>query len=459
MSRRRVPAGVALAALLSFLLVSLLPRVSEAQSHPKGMIGLGLSDVPGVVGAVVGVVSPGGPADRAGVMIKDAIVDLNGTKIPNTAALTQAIQAMSPGQSARLGIVRGSGSASAMLTLSVTVGPPDAAAQSAAPSRQDSTAATGQPLRVSGYTPFTDPLEQSFTIDMPAGWHTVGGMARRSALQINAFVRSLSPDRMTYLIIGEPTLLSYAPPSQMRNTIGYREGKLFDSGLGGISLVLRYLPGDAFARVYGENALSGLCPGLRFVDSRERADMAQNADKLVPAVAPSVSTGGEARFSCRHNGQDMEARVEAVTRATRDNIMWNVIFLKGFIARAAEAEKAEEILSHVGASFSFNPTWLERQSNLDQQAALAINRRMQEFFREEAGVIRNLNSVDENFSSMDEIVSGYSTYHDAATGSDYKLSNTNPFKWSDNTGRIFSTPTNTPPPWGGNLTPLARVAE
>jgi hypothetical protein len=242
-------------------------------------------------------------------------------------------------------------------------------------------------------------------------------------------------------------------------TLGYHEGKLFDSGLGGISMVLRYLPGTEFARMYGETVLSGLCPQLKFLGTRERPDMAQNADKLIPAVAPSVSTGGEATFACRHDGRDTEARIEVVTRATRDAIMWNVIFLKGFLAPASDANEAERILTRVGASFSFNPAWLQKQSNLDQQAAMAINRQMQEFFRREQGVIRNLNAVDENFSSMDEIVSGYSTYHDPATGNDYKLSNTNPFKWSDPSGRIFSTPTGTPPPWGGNLTPLRHVVQ
>jgi hypothetical protein len=219
------------------------------------------------------------------------------------------------------------------------------------------------------------------------------------------------------------------------------------------------MPGAEFARLYGQTALAGLCNGLEFSGSRERPDMAQNADKLVPAVAPSISTGGEARFSCSHNGQDTQARIEAVTRVTRDNIMWNVIFLKGFLAPAVQADAADELLAHVGGSFKFNPAWLQRQSSLDQQAALDINRRMQEFFRQEAGVIQKLNAVDENFSSVDEIVSGYSTYHDASTGNDYKLSNTNPFKWTDNTGRIFSTPTDVPPAWGGNLTPLTHVSQ
>ena len=146
--------------------------------------------------------------------------------------------------------------------------------------------------------------------------------------------------------------------------------------------------------------------------------------------------------------------------ATADNVMWNVIFLKGFLAPAQAAERSEALLRHIGSTFKFDGAWLEKQSRLDEQAALAINRRMQEYFRQEQALIRNLTSVDESFSSMDEIVSGYSTYHDAATGNTYKLSNTNPYKWIDNsTGRIFSTPTNAPPGFGGNLTALSHLTQ
>src|SRR3984885_6355837 len=119
-------------------------------------------------------------------------------------------------------------------------------------------------LSVSGYVRLTDPLEQAFSLDVPAGWRSEAGLARRAALQINPYVRSLSPDKMTYLMLGEPTLPSFGPPSQMGNVIGHPEGTLYDAGLGGLTLVLRYLPGAQFARVYGQTALQSLCPSLKF---------------------------------------------------------------------------------------------------------------------------------------------------------------------------------------------------
>jgi hypothetical protein len=222
-------------------------------------------------------------------------------------------------------------------------------------------------------------------------------------------------------------------------------------------LVLRYLPGAQFARSYGETMLQDLCPSLKFASSQDRPDLATKASAQWPTVIPSVANGGEARFTCTHNKQEMEARLETVTRITRDNIIWAVILLQGFIAPKAQSNAAEEILNHVAGSVIFSQAWMQRQNGLSQQAAIAINQRMQDTLRQQRKFIQNLNSVDQNFESMDEIVSGFSTYHDEKTGTNYSLSNTNPNKWiDDSTGRIISTPTNSKPPWASAYRALPR---
>lgn len=318
--------------------------------------------------------------------------------------------------------------------------------------------APGGSLSVSGYTRLTDPLEQAFSVDVPAGWRSEGGLARRAALQINPYVRSLSPDKMTYLMLGEPTLPSFTPPSQMGNAIGHPEGTLYDAGLGGLALVLRYLPGAEFARVYGETALQSVCPSLKFAAAQDRPDLARKANAQWPTVIPTRSDGGEARFTCTHNKQEMEVRVQAATRITSDNIGWGVILLQALIAPKGQGDKAEEILNHMAASVSFSAAWTQKQNQLSADAAIAINQRMQAIFRQERTSIEKLNSVDQSFQSMDEIVSGFSTYKDSSTGQTYSLSNTNPYKWIDAaSGRIISTPTNSAPPWAPAYRPLTHV--
>jgi hypothetical protein len=320
-----------------------------------------------------------------------------------------------------------------------------------------SSAAAQSPAQVS-YATFSDPEEHAFSTQVPSGWRTVGALTRRSALQISPFVRALSPDRMTYLMVGEPTLLTYTPPSAMTQRFGWREGSLHDAGLGGVSMLLHYIPGAQFAQLYGQTALGGLCPQLRLQAVQERSDFVAAADQLIPTVIPSSSSGGEATFSCRHGGQPMQVRVDAVTRTTRDRVLWNVIFLRALIAPAGQADAAYELLKHMTLTFKFDPAWVQRQNQLSQAAGAAINRQAQASLRQEQGTIAKLNATDESFSSMDDIVSGYSNYRDERTGNVYKLSNTNPGKWvDDSSGRVVSTPDENPPPWAAGYSRLTRV--
>jgi hypothetical protein len=315
-------------------------------------------------------------------------------------------------------------------------------------------------LAVSAYTKLTDPIEQAFSVEVPSGWQSEAGMARRAALQIDPYVRSLSPDKMTYLMLGDPSLPSFTPPSQMLNRIGLPEGKLYNAGLGGLQLVLRYTPGAQFAQLYGQTALQSVCPSLKFVSMQDRPDLAQRGNTQWPTPIPSRSDGGEARFTCTHNKQPMEVRVEAATRITNDAVGWNVIVLQAFIAPQGQGDAAEQILSHMAMGTVFSPAWVQKQNSLSQQAAMAINQQMQTFFQNERSFIGQLNSVDQSFESMDEIVSGFSSYRDNSTGSTYSLSNTNPYKWIDpGTGRIISTATNNAPSWAPAYVPLAHVSQ
>jgi hypothetical protein len=435
---------------------AVLVQTALAQSGAHGFIGVGMADAAGR--AVVGQVQPGGPADKAGLQAGDVVVSLNGKPLTGAAAMSATIIAMTPGQTARLGIVRGTQSREIAVVIGASGGapPPPAAAAQAARTLVAPPSGGSPAISVSNYTRLTDPLEQAFTVDVPSGWKSEAGMARWSALQIDPYVRSLSPDKMTYLMIGEPSLPSYAPPTDVTRKLGFREGSLHDAGLGGRSMILHYLTGAEFARMYGQSALSGLCPGLKFVSTGERPELARKAEAQWPTVIPSRSSGGEAVFTCTHNKQEMEAHIEAATRTTRDNVIWGVILLQGYIAPKSGTGAAQTILAHMTGNVTWSQAWTQKQNNLSQQAAASINQRMQEFFRQEQAFMQKLNSVDQNFESMDEIVSGFSSYRDARTGNTYSLGNTNPFKWADDSGRVVSTPTNVAPAWGA-YRPLQHV--
>jgi hypothetical protein len=432
-----------------------------ADESPRGFLGVGLTDAAGTPGAQVGVIAPGGPAEKAGVRVGDVIVAVDGHPAANSQAVVRALAGLSAGQRAQLSILRDGEAMSVHAVMGVPPagGPQAMATQAAVPAAAARAAApvSVAPLKVSSYATFTEPSEHAFTMEIPSGWQATGSLMRRGALQISPFVRTLSPDRLTYLMVGEPTLLSYTPPNATTLRLGWREGSLHNSGLGGVSMLLRYIPGTQFAKLYGEVALGGLCPQLHLAGTQDRQDFVAAADQLIPTVIPSVSTGGEASFSCRHGGQDMVVRVDAVTRNTRDNVYWSVIFLRAMIAPNSQADAAQEALKHMTVTFRYDPQWVQKQNEISKESAAAIQQQVAAAERAEQGVIQKLNQTDQNFQDIDDIVSGYSTYRDDRTGATYKLSNTDPGKWADDSGRLISTPDSNPPPWTPNVHSLTKV--
>jgi hypothetical protein len=453
----------------ALFLVLTLAAAPPGFTQAKGFFGAGLQDA--FTGTQVSALAPGGPAARGGVQVGDGIVAINGAPAGDAAATARALSGVQAGQKVRLELVRDG----QHLTLSVLMGTPPAGGAQAAvqgdtpsaapiPSSVTTPAATANttppksvaPVKVARYVVFTEPTEHAFTMEVPERWLITGSQMRRAALEFSPFVRALSPDKMTYLMVGEPTLLTYTPPNATTVRLGWREGSLHAAQQGGVTMLLRYIPGPKFAKLYGQTALAGLCPQLRFENAAERSDFVAATDKLIPTVIPSQSTGGQASFSCRHGGVDMAVTVDAVTRIDRNSILWNVIFLRAFITPKSQTEAAQEVLQHMTQSYRYDPAWVNLQQGIERQAAQQIAARVQEAERQEQGVIKNLNATDENFTSIDDIVSGYSTYRNDATGDTYKLSNTNPGKYV-NDGRIISTPDGNPPAWAPAAQKMTRV--
>ena len=112
--------------------VSLLTQVmDQIISHGKvirGWMGVEVQDItPDIAdsfnlkstqGALIAGVLQGGPADRAGIRPGDVVLEVNGHGTANSSALLEAISAIGPGETARLGLMR----QHSRLTLDVKIG-------------------------------------------------------------------------------------------------------------------------------------------------------------------------------------------------------------------------------------------------------------------------------------------------------------------------------------------------
>jgi hypothetical protein len=71
------------------------------------------------------------------------------------------------------------------------------------------------------WTRFADPTESAFMLDVPQGWQVAGGVKRFAPSEARGWVTAVSPDGLTELFLGDPSLPIFTMPNPAR---GLQEG-------------------------------------------------------------------------------------------------------------------------------------------------------------------------------------------------------------------------------------------
>jgi hypothetical protein len=243
-------------------------------------------------------------------------------------------------------------------------------------------------------------------------------------------MRMLSPDRRTYLMIGDQALTLFSPP--VVTIFGQRMPE------GGA--VLDYLPGVAFARAYVARQITKLCADVVVTGQRERPDLAQGPwTRFNPQ---SRHDGGEVTFTCRHGTEEARGVVAADTYITPGNALWGVDFLAGYITPPGGEDAAYAVLRQVIASTRIDPTWLSNQTQATIDGSRRLNawtmQMIQTSEQHRAAMNQRQAQFDRQFEAFDRIITGTSPYADAA-GNVYHLDNTRPYHWVGPNGQTMAT--------------------
>ncbi len=244
-----------------------------------------------------------------------------------------------------------------------------------------------------------DAREQAFSIQVPQGWKTYGGLFRYSSIDARMVVDMTSPDGLTNLRIGDATVPPYRVP-----------GPFLSPGPG----VAAYVTGNVFATKYGQARFASMCQGVQLTKSDQMAPKFHPAQQGI-----SHTTAGDAYFSCTKNGAPMAAYVYAETMLMGSGgpgSSWLVVSLASVIAPAAQGVAAGGLLQHAGASLAMNPAWTQMQNNLNNQAIQQINASTQATIAatnaenaREQGMISALNN-----DSFNDVINGVQATTDAS---------------------------------------------
>lgn len=251
-----------------------------------------------------------------------------------------------------------------------------------------------------------DAREQAFSIQVPQGWKTYGGLFRFSAIDARLIVDMTSPDGLTNLRVGDSTVPPYRVP-----------GPFLGRGPG----VASYAAGNVFATRYGQARFASMCQGLQLTKS----------DAMMPTYHPvgggmTRTTAGEAFFSCTEKGSPISAYVYAETMLMGPGgpgSSWLVVALGSVIAPAQKAAAAGSMLQHVGESLVMNPAWTEMQNQLNNQAIQRINASTQ-------ATIAATNAANAHQQAMisalqndsfNDVINGVQQTRDTTTGQQYTV--------------------------------------
>jgi hypothetical protein len=305
------------------------------------------------------------------------------------------------------------------------------------------------------YVSWQDPVEQAFSVEVPAGWQVQGGTQRRASVDLVHVLHAVSPDQKTRILFNDPNIPIFVIPNQMLLWGGFREGSWYSPGYGVRMMVMGFRSGLAFILEYLQKNFAPRLTSFEIVDRKERPDIVADFNRIYSASRASGISfqlyAGDAAFRYSQDGEPGIGYGLAVTQAVQSAAMgggnWSVALLLITTCPESEAETVRETATHMFQSVRMNPQWVAGQ----QQLAGDVSRIVTETNQAISGIINDsywtrqgvLDDVHRKFSNA---VLGVTDLVDPETGDVYKVEAGHNFYWvRSGTSHVVGTETYTRP--------------
>ncbi len=294
------------------------------------------------------------------------------------------------------------------------------------------------------YVRFSDPKEGAFTLDVPAGWKTDGGLFRFNALDYRLAVETVSPDGQMRIMVGDAAIPPFTDPTGNAYLSRFPEGSVY-APYGFASQVRRFTPGAVFCRDYVLSRVSQLCPNPQITEVKDRSDLIPQAVAASPDLAqmPRVSIG-EASFRCGGEAQIKGGFCQALTSGSL--ISWKVRGIEGYLASPEQAVTADSIMTHMGKSLQFSPQWTMMQLRNEGATSQIVSETANRIADMAANSQRARDAVDDEIARRrSNATLGIVDLADPETGRRISVESGSNYYWVDPRGVIVGTNTDALP--------------
>lgn len=287
------------------------------------------------------------------------------------------------------------------------------------------------------YTQFVDPDQNSFSVEVPAGWTNTGGMVRPIAIDARPWAKTVSPDSTITAFLGDPQIGPCTIPSALNYKLGARQGMTSTTAYGLKTVYLNYQTAPVFLKKYGHMILSKFATDIAEQGIEEYPELARSYNKNCTA-----SSAASMKFTAMYKGVPIVAYFLASTKSlvAYGTGMWWVTLLGGVVTTADRETPGVEVFLHMLRSFQYNPQWSSNAIKAAGDTSNIVTNASNSIFNTISNSYWARQAVQDraarNFSNY---IRGTQDLQDPQTGNVYNVEYGPKYHWIDSGGTVFGT--------------------
>ena len=243
------------------------------------------------------------------------------------------------------------------------------------------------------WTPWRDPREGAYTVEVPQGWQIEGGMFRFGNTDTRRAVQARSPEGDAVVQLGDPNLTSFEIPTPMMFQMGMREGQRNNPTGNFQTTIAQFMPARVFNRWYLANFLQSEVEGAQVGQEQNMPELSQQQTmQMQRSGMPGQVDVANAEFSgrSRRTGKPVSGVIMATVTRFPPGPMGGGMWAANPVwcittAGDAEAENRKAVamaaLLHLMNSWHDDPAWVARENQTQAQISAQMQQTNTEISR------------------------------------------------------------------------------